>query len=117
MFHNRVYSFIGLAKKAGRLVAGGNSCQRKSKAERVYLMIVAEDASENTKKKVSDMCRFRQIDMRVFGSKELLGKSIGRENSAVIGIMDKGFAEKLVEMIDNRDLQNGGGQYGEDQNI
>ena len=52
MKNNRVLSLIGLATKAGKTVSGEFSTEKTGKG---LLVIVAEDASENTKKKFRNM--------------------------------------------------------------
>ncbi len=104
----RIYSFLGLATKAGKLLSGEETCERSLKAGKVYLVIVSEDASDNTKKKFSDMCSYRNTDIRYFGEKELLGRCIGKKVRSVIAIAERGFAGHLKEMIDNRGIKHGG---------
>lgn len=105
---NRIYSFLGLAAKAGRLLSGDDTCDRALKSGKVHLLIVAEDASELTRKTFDDACRFRQVDIRFFGQKQELGRSIGKEVRAVIAVRDAGFAGRLKEMIDSIGLEHGG---------
>ena len=46
---DKVYSLLGLAKKAGQLLSGDDTCERTIKSGKAVLVIVAGDASENTK--------------------------------------------------------------------
>lgn len=109
---NRIYSFIGLAMKAGKLVSGEFVCEKAVKQGRACLVIVAEDASENTKKFFEDMCEYRKLPIRHFGNKSLLGSCIGKGTRAVIVILDKGFSDRLISMIDNVDAHDGGDKFG-----
>ncbi len=104
----RIYSFLGLATKAGKLLSGEETCERAIKAGRVYLVIVSEDASNNTKKKFSNMCSFRNTDLRCFGVKSEIGRHTGKNIRSVVVITEKNFAEHLKEMIDNRGKEHGG---------
>jgi len=110
---NNIYSFIGLAKKAGKLISGDETCERAVKAGKVKLVIIADDASENTKKKFMDICRYRGIEVRYFGEKELLGKHIGKDMRSVVAVTGREFAERLKQLIDSRSKDNGGGIIGE----
>ncbi len=105
---DKIYSFLGLATKAGKLLSGEDACERALKSEKACLIIVSEEASENTKKKFSDSCGYKGVDIRFFGHKELLGRYTGKEMRAVIAILERGFAGRLMEMIDGMYLQNGG---------
>ncbi len=104
----RIYSFLGLAAKAGKLLSGEESCERALKSGKVYLVIVSEDASDNTKKKFRDMCNYRDIEIRYYGEKDLLGSYTGKRVRSVIAVTEIGFARHLKEMIDNRGIEHGG---------
>ena len=55
---DRVLSLIGLATKAGKCASGEFMTENETKSGKAALVIVAEDASDNTKKKFRDMCKF-----------------------------------------------------------
>lgn len=104
----RIYSFLGLAAKAGKLISGDEACERALKSRKVYLVIVAQDASSNTRKKFIDMCGYRDIGIVIFGEKEHLGKHTGKTDRSVIVITGKSFASHLKEMIENHRTVQGG---------
>ena len=52
---DKVLSLIGLSMKAGRCTSGEMMTENETKAGKAKLVIVASDASENTKKKFRDM--------------------------------------------------------------
>lgn len=47
---NKVFSMIGLATRAGKTVAGEFSVEKAVKQKKAWLVIVSEEASDNTKK-------------------------------------------------------------------
>lgn len=98
---DKVYFFLGLATKARKLVSGEETCERAIKGSGVSLVVVADDASQNTKKKFKDACIFRNIEFRIFGKKELIGKFTGKNIRSVVAILDKGFSKRLTELIDS----------------
>lgn len=100
MEKNRVISFLGIAARAGKVVSGDDSTLLELKKENVHLVIVAEDASDNTKKLFRDKAGYRNIDMVEFGTKAEIGVAIGKSMRAVIGIKDEGFASRLKELIE-----------------
>ncbi|HOQ06212.1 MAG TPA: ribosomal L7Ae/L30e/S12e/Gadd45 family protein [Clostridiales bacterium] len=108
MTDNRIYSFLGLATKAGKLISGDDTCERTVRKGKVRLVIVAEDASENTRKKFEDICSYRNIAMRFFGKKEKLGRYIGKSMRSVVAVIDGNFSKRLLEMIDNHGKEYGG---------
>jgi ribosomal protein L7Ae-like RNA K-turn-binding protein len=109
---DRIYSFLGLATKAGKLISGEETCERALKSGKVYLVIVSADASDNTKKKFSDMCKYRGIEIKYFGQKELLGRHTGKGVRSVVAVTEKGFSGRLLEMIDSYGIEHGGVEFG-----
>lgn len=105
---DRIYTFLSLAVKAGRVVSGEETCEKSLKSGKVLLVIVSADASDNTKKKFSDMCKYRGIDIRFFGEKKLLGKYVGKDMRSVVAVTDRGFAGRLMELIDSIGIEHGG---------
>ena len=105
---DKIYSFIGLARRANKLVSGDETCERALKSGKVSLVIVAEDASENTKKKFLDACKYRDVNIRIYGNKESLGKYTGKNVRSVIAIVEKNFSKRLLEMLDGLNIGCGG---------
>ena len=99
MPENRIYSFIGLARKAGALVSGENAVENAVRYGKACLVVIAFDASQNTAKKVTDCCAASSVKTMQFGSKSGLGGILGREMYSVIAITDKRFSDRLKEMI------------------
>lgn len=92
---NKSLNMIGLCMKAGMLKSGELPVEMAIKEGKVHLVIVAEDASDNTKKKFTNMCTFREIPLVMMFTKEELGKAIGKEIRATIGIVDENFARSI----------------------
>lgn len=104
----KTYNFLGLATKSGNIISGEEGCDRALKKGTVSLLLVAGDASDNTKKRFIDACSYRGVDIRIFGEKALLGKYTGKDMRAVVGILNKGFAKQLIKLIDNQNIGIGG---------
>ena len=58
---DKALSMLGLAARAGRIVSGEFTVEKEVKSGRAYLVLIAEDASENTRKKFQNMCEFYEI--------------------------------------------------------
>ena len=99
---DRIQSFIGLAAKAGKTASGEFAAEKAVKSGKAYLVIVACDASANSKKKFSDMCRYYKVPIVHYGDKEMLGYIIGKEIRAMIAVTDPGFAVKIEKMINEK---------------
>ena len=59
--NHKVLSLIGLATKAGKTVSGEFSTEKSVKTGKAFLVAVAGDASDNTKKKFQNMCDFYSV--------------------------------------------------------
>ena len=98
--NKKVLSMIGLASRAGAISSGEFAVERSVKSRHAKLVIIAEDASDNTKKMFDDMCRFYHIPIRIFGTKEELGHWTGKAYRASICILDEGFAKSVIERME-----------------
>ena len=64
MRQDKVLSLVGLATKAGKTVSGEFMTEREVKSGRAALVILAEDSSENTRKKFCNMCEYYEVPDR-----------------------------------------------------
>lgn len=99
--HDRVYTFLGLIQKSGLISSGDDTVERDIKKHTCKLLIIAEDSSENTKKRFENMAKHYDVEYIVFGTKERLGGSIGKEERAVISIRDGNLAKGFVSKLNN----------------
>lgn len=97
---DKVLSMLGLAAKAGKVASGEFSTEKAIKTHKACLVIVAEDASDNTKKAFRDSCNYYQVPFAVYGTKETLGHSIGKQMRASLAVLDAGFGSEIVKKID-----------------
>lgn len=108
MKNNKALSMLGLATKAGKTVTGEFSTETAVKQGTAYIVLVAEDASNNTKKKFRNMCNYYRVTMKVFSDKLSLGKACGKEFRATLAVTDAGFAhaiEKHIDCYENLEVQ------------
>ena len=104
---NKVFSMLGLCMKAGKLAYGSDMVEEKIKDKQVTLLIVAEDASDNTKEKFRRIANQNELRLYFFSTIEELSHRIGKNNKAVLGIMDKNFAEKINILFEELKGANG----------
>lgn len=95
----KVLNLIGLATKAGKVVSGEFSTEKAVKSGRAALVLVSEEASDNTKKMFSNMCTYYKVPMIVFGGKTELGHAMGKEFRASLAVQDEGFAKAMVKQM------------------
>lgn len=90
---------IGLAAKSGNVASGEFSTEKAVKTGKAYLVIVSEEASANTNKMFTNMTNFYEVPMYVFGTKEELGRCIGKEFRASLAITDENLANAVKKKL------------------
>ncbi len=94
----RILSYLGVAKKAGKLVSGAGNTENALKSLKAKLVLISGTASENTKKHFSDMADYRNVPIYVLDG-DNLGSAIGKEEHKTICITDAGFAGAVIKEI------------------
>ena len=103
--NNNVLSFLGLACRARAVVSGEYATEKAVKEGKAKLCIVAVDASDNTKKLLSDKCTYYEVPLIQCGTKEELGRAIGKEYRASVAVTDKSFADGLLRKYEELKLK------------
>ena len=96
-----VLSMLGLAARARNVVSGGFSTEAAVKSGKAYLVLIAEDASDNTKKKFSNMCNFYKVPYYCYEEKAYLGHAIGKEERTSLAVTNKGFADSIRKQLED----------------
>ena len=81
--NNRALGMLSLAAKAGKVKSGEFSVEKLVKSKKAKLVIVARDASDNTKKLFT----------------ESLGRSIGKASRASVALEDANFSDTIEKLI------------------
>ncbi len=100
---DKVLSLISLATKAGKTVSGEFSTEKEVKSRRAAAVIVAGDASDNTKKKFKNMCDYYHVPICFYKDKDTLGHAMGKQFRASLAILDEGFAKGIRKNMDTED--------------
>lgn len=96
---DNVLRMVGLATKAGKVVSGEFMTESAVKSKEAYLVIIAQDVSDNTRKKFRNMCEYYQVPIVEYSKKEELGHSIGKEFRASLAVTDKGLAQAILKKM------------------
>ena len=98
----KVLNLLGLATKAGKIASGEFMTEKSVKEGRASLVIVSEEASDNTRKMFLNLCTYYKVPMYLFGTKEELGHAMGQEFRASLAVLDSGFSKALVKQMERR---------------
>ena len=97
--NNKVLSLLGLATKAGKVASGEFSTEKSVKTGKGFLVLVADDASQNTRKKFQNMCDFYEVPIYFIANKEELGRFCGTEFRASLAVQDENFAKAMLKEL------------------
>jgi ribosomal protein L7Ae-like RNA K-turn-binding protein len=100
---DKILSLIGLATRAGKTASGEFSTEKAVKSGKAYVVLVSAEASDNTKKKFHNMCTYYEVPVYDYGTKEQLGKAMGKEFRASLAVTDPNLSDAIMKELVNRD--------------
>ena len=95
----KVISYLGFAKKSGNLVSGVNTCTFTMAKKKAKLIILAEDISENSEKKIMKEIRKYGVDHVKYGRGEELSHAVGTSGRSVFAVCDENFKKVILDEI------------------
>lgn len=96
---------LGIAKKAGRVVAGTNlvtdAVRAGSSSKCPRAVFLASDVSDNTRKRITNCCTYYEVPLYPIPlTIAEIGDAIGKSgNVSAVGITDEGLCDALVKLI------------------
>ena len=96
----KILSLLGFAKKAGKLVTGTNAVLRSILYGDAYLVIITDDAGSSVKDKFKRICAENDVKLYILGNSKDLERATGEENKVIYSITEKGFSDKLGQLIE-----------------
>ena len=99
VMNKKYLNLLGLANVAKGIVSG-ETLIKSIAANETKLVVIANDASANTKKKITDKCHFYHVDYFIVDENiETISKAVGKNNRVALGITNQGLAKKIKELI------------------
>lgn len=92
----KALSYLSISQKAGLVVTGEGACEKAISSGQAKLVIIASDASDNTKKKFLNKSLYYKIPNVVWGLRDEISRAIGKNNRPVAVIIDKGLADRIL---------------------
>ena len=87
-----VYRLLGLGARSRGAVIGVSQVREAVKKNKILFAVVASDASTNSLDKVVPLLTARRVKFIEVPSASELGAAVGREQTAVVGIIDRQLA-------------------------
>lgn len=86
---NKFFSLLGLCKRAGKLVAGEVAAEQAVRKKQAYLLILAQDASKNTKKKFTNSAVYYELPLAEIGTKEELAEPLAQNAAPLLRLQKR----------------------------
>lgn len=93
-------SLLSLCQRAGKMISGEDSVLAAIQSDEARLVIIAGDASENTRYKFLNKAQYYKKNAVVAGNREELSRAIGKFNRTVFAITDENFANRIFKELE-----------------
>ena len=98
-FNKRAASLLSLASRAGKISSGEESVEKALQSGACELIIISDEASENTRRKFVNKCHYYGKEAIVCGTVEDISTAIGRRTRVAVSVNDAGFANLLRQCL------------------
>ncbi|MFW6201806.1 MAG: L7Ae/L30e/S12e/Gadd45 family ribosomal protein [Gemmatimonadota bacterium] len=96
---DRASGLLGLAARAGRVVAGTRAVREAARRGRLDFVVVAADASANAREKLIPLLRATGVPHAEALDRATLGAALGRARLSAVGLTDEAMATRLREIF------------------
>lgn len=96
---NNYLNMIGLAYRARKCSLGEETIVKDIQQQKAKLVLIASDIGLQTRKKLTDKCKFYDVPFVIVDDKETLSHAIGKSHRVAIAILDAGFATKIKSLL------------------
>lgn len=90
---------LGLARRAGKVLAGTEAVLAAIRNGKAQLVLLANDSSANTKKAVLGKAKHYKVIVRVFSTREELGQALGLTPRSAVAVSDQGFRDAILRAM------------------
>ena len=97
---DKILNYLGLARRSRHLIAGTDSTLTALQNNKLYLIVLASDASLATKDKIIKKAYFYNVPVLDIYDAQTISKATGIKNPVVSGIDDAGLAKAIKDIIE-----------------
>lgn len=94
-----ISALLGFANKAGKLKFGLSACYQSCIRRKARLVLLTQDLSINTRRKIEGVMEQNGIKSMTYGTKEQFGLLFNRSDTGLISIEDVNFATGIEKTI------------------
>jgi ribosomal protein L7Ae-like RNA K-turn-binding protein len=95
-----IRGLLGLARKARGLVIGSRETRAGLHRGQVCLVLLAADGSPRDRERLQRLAEETGTPVRAGGTREELGRAVGRDGVAVVGVTDRNVAAGILGRLD-----------------
>lgn len=100
--NDRILSFLGLCRKAGKTVIGEKTVEKTVMEKKACVILTASDFSENSLKGVKKAADAFGVPLvRTPYPKEALSLALGK-TCGVLCVTDEGFSKKILSLLETK---------------
>lgn len=96
---DRTLNMLGMARRANKVSLGHDATLDSLKNGEAKLILTSSDASERLCEEFGSACKNGTAYLRLKYTMNETGASMGAKTTAVLSINDKGFADRIQELI------------------
>jgi ribosomal protein L7Ae-like RNA K-turn-binding protein len=97
----RLLRLVGLGVRGRGAIVGVEQVREGAKKNKVAFAVVAMDASRHSLDKIVPLLNARRVRFVEVPSAAELGGAVGRETTAVVGIVDRQLAKGIRELVES----------------
>lgn len=97
--NGKLAQMLGLAMRARKLISGEEQVIRAVRNGTAHLVLVAEDASPNTMKKLFDKCSYYEVPCFSVADRYELGRAIGKDARVTLAVVDHQLAGGIRQLL------------------
>ena len=97
----RLLRLVGLGVRGRGAIVGVEQVRENVKKNKVAFAVVASDASRHSLDKVVPLLNARRVRFVEVPSAAELGGAVGRETTAVVGIVDRQLAKGIRDLVES----------------
>ncbi len=95
-----IWGIVGIAHRAGKITSGYTGSLKLVQGGRGKLVLLARDASDNTKKVFYDKGKYYGVPVYQVGSIAEMGNALGKGHRAVLVCSDAGFSKSMIKILE-----------------
>ena len=94
----KIKTLLNLAQRPRKLAIGSSAVEANLKKKNVSLLLLSEDAGANLERKLQNQINTLELKCPIipFLTKAELGEMLNRPDVAVVGVLDKDFANGIL---------------------